>query len=782
MMADFVGQLSLLEILAKTSVVLLAVAAARLILTRASAATAHFVQALGFAAVLAVPIAIVALPSLDLPLLDAPTGAESARENEPAERGVPLEVVMTLDDLEESAPAAAGGAPSSAASSNASSLASRIPWVALLWVIGFVAVASRSAVGWLRMKRLSGGARPVDSKRIVAVAEECRDRLGLRTWPRMLIGHDVRVPMLWGFIRPTLLLPESVRDWSEDRLRVVLLHELAHLRRVDGLTLLLGRLATAMHWFNPLAWAVESRARRDCERACDDVVLECGERPSEYARHLLAIASGLPEARRERAAALAISNHFEGRVRSILHPALRRGLGRRGAIAALVCCVLAVGFVSSARLVAEEPEEETSSFQLAQNYREQQKHEQKKELEPGQREFEKAYKLHSAERFEEAIELFGEALDQGYRPSASTYNIACGYARLGRTDEAIEWLERALDDGFDGGYLFKDSDLDPIRSDAAFRELLDRVATEDDTGQAELHRDRFEKTNMVYDALVEKNSENGKAWFKVGSDLLSLRELERAIDALERARRYLGVGNSSALYNLACAYSLAGQTRPALDNLEQAVLAGFDSEERFENDSDLDVLRSSPEFAEIRELHRRLSLQHFEFKKQKGDRNGSDDAEAMWTPAVEEFTAFTRENPDVGRGWYNLGWAQLHSGRHSEAADAFARAGELGFNPATSSYNAACAHALSGQTGAALDWLERAVDAGFSSYGHMATDDDLESLHGNPRFEKILEDGGWDEEQALEMKMKMKMKKEQELQKKLEYEYRIRKEEDRDSV
>ena len=141
----------------------------------------------------------------------------------------------------------------------------------------------------------------------------------------------------------------------------------------------------------------------------------------------------------------------------------------------------------------------------------------------------------------------------------------------------------------------------------------------------------------------------------------------------------------------------------------------------------------------------------------------------MWTPAIEEFNAFTRENPDIGRGWYNLGWAQLHSGQHAEAADAFARAGELGFNPATSSYNAACAHALSGQSGAALDWLERAVDEGFSSFGHIATDGDLESLHGNPRFEKILEDGGWDEEQALKMKMKMKMKKEHEIQKKLEF-------------
>jgi beta-lactamase regulating signal transducer with metallopeptidase domain len=96
----------------------------------------------------------------------------------------------------------------------------------------------------------------------------------------------------------------------------VLLHELAHQRRGDGMSLLLGR-----------------GARRDCERACDDLVLGAGTRPSDYAEHLLQIASEMPQARLAPVGGLAIlrRNQLEGRLRSILLPGVHRGLGYRAA-------------------------------------------------------------------------------------------------------------------------------------------------------------------------------------------------------------------------------------------------------------------------------------------------------------------------------------------------------------------------------------------------------------------------------------------------------------------
>lgn len=53
------------------------------------------------------------------------------------------------------------------------------------------------------------------------------------------------------------------------------------------------------------------------------------------------------------------------------------------------------------------------------------------------------------------------------------YSLACGYARLNRPDQSIRSLRRALELGFrDFGYIHEDHDLDPVRHDPRFRQLL----------------------------------------------------------------------------------------------------------------------------------------------------------------------------------------------------------------------------------------------------------------------------------------------------------------------
>ena len=80
------------------------------------------------------------------------------------------------------------------------------------------------------------------------------------------------------------------RAWSDERRRVVLLHELAHVLRGDAVTHLLARTALALHWWNPLAWTVWREFLNERERATDDLVLGAGTMASDYASHLLEIA------------------------------------------------------------------------------------------------------------------------------------------------------------------------------------------------------------------------------------------------------------------------------------------------------------------------------------------------------------------------------------------------------------------------------------------------------------------------------------------------------------
>jgi hypothetical protein len=111
----------------------------------------------------------------------------------------------------------------------------------------------------------------------------------------------------------------------------VLAHELAHVRRLDALTLWAARLATALYWFLPPVWTAARRMMDEGERACDDAVLRAGTLPSAYATHLLDIARGAGT-RNPAAAALAMAgSRVERRLVAILDPRQHRsGVGRAG--------------------------------------------------------------------------------------------------------------------------------------------------------------------------------------------------------------------------------------------------------------------------------------------------------------------------------------------------------------------------------------------------------------------------------------------------------------------
>jgi beta-lactamase regulating signal transducer with metallopeptidase domain len=62
------------------------------------------------------------------------------------------------------------------------------------------------------------------------------------------------MPITFGFRRPVIFLPADAAEWSADRRRMVVMHELAHVRRGDVMTHLVARAAVSLYWWNPLAW------------------------------------------------------------------------------------------------------------------------------------------------------------------------------------------------------------------------------------------------------------------------------------------------------------------------------------------------------------------------------------------------------------------------------------------------------------------------------------------------------------------------------------------------
>jgi beta-lactamase regulating signal transducer with metallopeptidase domain/HEAT repeat protein len=230
-------------------------------------------------------------------------------------------------------------------------------WLTLsaLWMAGTLALLARLLLGMAAVRRIVRGARPLDTAEWTVPLWEVSDRLGLARAPRILYSDEVSMPFACGVVQPTVVLPVDAGDWSDDRRRAVLFHELAHVRRRDLFGHTLGRIACAIYWFHPLVWAAARRLRSESERACDDLVLTSGTRPSEYAHHLLEIVTGGRDACAPATAlAMARRKEFEGRMLAILDPEQRRAAPGRLQAAALGIGLVALTLSVSAMAPAAE--------------------------------------------------------------------------------------------------------------------------------------------------------------------------------------------------------------------------------------------------------------------------------------------------------------------------------------------------------------------------------------------------------------------------------------------
>lgn len=360
----------------------------------------------------------------------------------------------------------------------------------------------------------------------------------------------------------------------------------------------------------------------------------------------------------------------------------------------------------------------------------------KNETRDGEYWFSRGYALHQSDHYIEAIEAFSHSIGLGYRQATSMYNVACGYALLNDKENALFWLNRSLAAGFDRADLLKDdSDLDLLRSDPRFKEIVQKASftkKEDKPGKDKTIS-RLEDAVSNFEQLRRDSSRDGDEWYKVGSRLLRLRDFDRAATALTQAVDYLPYRGASSMYNLASTYALKGDRALGLEWLEKSINAGFDDGNKLKDDPDIASLRGEPRFKHIQELSRVLSLSQFNSQ----DSDGSQYSKQRWAPAVKTYESFLRDNPINGRGWFNLGYALHYSSEHARAIQAFEQAIQFGYRKPTSLYNIACGHAIMGDRDAAFEWLEKSVDAGFDIEGYILGDDDLDNLRSDPRFKRF---------------------------------------------
>jgi beta-lactamase regulating signal transducer with metallopeptidase domain len=225
----------------------------------------------------------------------------------------------------------------------------------VIYLLGVVLLLLRGVIDLTQAHRLAGRAEELSGRDWAGLLEHCRARLRVGTRVRLLRSPETAVPMVVPARGAAILVPMAADDWSDDRRRAVLLHELAHVARRDCQTQGLATLACALYWPHPLVWWVARRVRAERELACDDRVLASGTSARDYAEHLLEIAYALrPQAQPRLAVAMASRGQLEHRILAVLDAARNRATpaARPSAIAAAAAAVMFVTLATvDARIV-----------------------------------------------------------------------------------------------------------------------------------------------------------------------------------------------------------------------------------------------------------------------------------------------------------------------------------------------------------------------------------------------------------------------------------------------
>jgi beta-lactamase regulating signal transducer with metallopeptidase domain len=145
----------------------------------------------------------------------------------------------------------------------------------LLWVIGAVVLCAKLMADLLSLASTSRLARPVPEQWRDLVTS-CRERAGCRLPVQVKLTDRIGSPLMWGLLRPTVLLPAAAAHWSHERLRMVLLHELLHAARFDHTMMVLSQWVRYIYWGNPLAWIAVRQHSIERELSCDERVVDCG--------------------------------------------------------------------------------------------------------------------------------------------------------------------------------------------------------------------------------------------------------------------------------------------------------------------------------------------------------------------------------------------------------------------------------------------------------------------------------------------------------------------------
>jgi beta-lactamase regulating signal transducer with metallopeptidase domain len=166
-----------------------------------------------------------------------------------------------------------------------------LPWLVSAWACGVVFFSLRFAGGFLLLEHRRRTRSHAPGARLLALCQELQRQLGLDRAIQYLECGWVQAPAVIGWLRPAVLLPVfALTGLSEEQIRAVIAHELAHIRRHDWLVNLFQVLVESLLFYHPAMWWLNRRIRIERELACDEIAVSLTGSRLEYARALAQMA------------------------------------------------------------------------------------------------------------------------------------------------------------------------------------------------------------------------------------------------------------------------------------------------------------------------------------------------------------------------------------------------------------------------------------------------------------------------------------------------------------
>ncbi len=167
-------------------------------------------------------------------------------------------------------------------------------WIAIAWMIGAFLFSMRTMLGWIHIQKLRAECSKKLSRPVADVAKRALKRFPVSRTVEFAVSRKVSVPTAIGILRPIVLFPISaLTELTPQQLELIIVHELAHIRRQDVLLNLMQTVIEALLFFHPGVWWVSAIVRAERENCCDDAAVSYGN-AAQYAKALLCLENGRP--------------------------------------------------------------------------------------------------------------------------------------------------------------------------------------------------------------------------------------------------------------------------------------------------------------------------------------------------------------------------------------------------------------------------------------------------------------------------------------------------------